>query len=176
MNALNIVYSFMFEKKCQGAEMFYAKELEKIYLGILSEHGIQYEFHIFRFASLLVSNNDDLEKHNIGSKITICFTACIDRIFKDMMDPGTIIRSMGDTVRPLCKLMAGKKNSFNDTFDIDCPLKSIPIQLLTLVNMLIDGPTCTTVSQASLLIAQLIFSNFKQAPDHNATLFFRDRT
>ena len=101
VNALNIVYLFMFEKKYQGAEVFYAKELEKIYLGILSEHGIQYEFHIFRFASLLVSNNDDLEKHNIGSKITICFTACIDRIFKDMMDPGTIIRSMGDTVRPL---------------------------------------------------------------------------
>ena len=101
VNALNIVYSFMFEKKCQGAEVFYAKELEKIYLGILSEHGIQYEFHIFRFASLLVSNTDDLAKHNIGLKITICFTACIDRIFKDMMDPGTIIRSMEDTVRPL---------------------------------------------------------------------------
>ena len=93
-----------------------------------------------------------------------------------MMDPGTTIHSMGDTVRPLCKLMAEKKNSFNDTFDIDCPLKSIPIQLLTLVNMFIDGPTCTTVSQASLLIAQLIFSNFKQAPGHNAPVFCRDRT
>ena len=50
VNALNIVYSFMFEEKCQGAEVFYAKDLEKIYLGILSEHGIQYEFHISRFA------------------------------------------------------------------------------------------------------------------------------
>ena len=74
-----------------------------------------------------------------------------------MMDFGTIIRSMRDVARPLRKLMAEKKNSFNSTFDIDCQLKSTPIQLLTLVNMLIDGPACTTVSQASLLIAQLIF-------------------
>ena len=153
-------------------EVFYAKNLEKIYLEILSEHRIQYESHTSRFASLLVSNNDDFEKRNIGSKITICFTACADTVFEDM-DPGTIIRSMRD-VRPLHKLMAGKKNSFNGTFDIDCELKSIPIQLLTLVNMLINGRACTRVSQASLSIAQLIFSNFKQAPGCNAAAFRRD--
>ena len=164
----------MLEEKSQGVEVLYAKDLEKTYLEILSEHGIQYECHTSWFASLLVSNNDDLEKCNIGSKITICFTACADTIFKDMMDPGTIIRSTRDIVRPLRKLMAEKKNSFNGTFDIDCQLKLIPIQLLTLVNMLIDGPACTTVSQASLSIAQLIFSNFKQAPGHNAAAFRRD--
>ena len=71
VNALNTVYSFMFEEKCQGVEVFYAKDLEKIYLEILSEHGIQYESHTSRFASLAVSNNDDLEKRNIGSKITM---------------------------------------------------------------------------------------------------------
>ena len=64
-----------------------------------------------------------------------------------MMDLGTIICSMRDVVRPFRVLMAEKKNLFNGTFDIDCQLKSIPIQLLTLVNMLIDGPACTTVSQ-----------------------------
>ena len=64
--------------------------------------------------------------------------------------------------------------AFNGTFDLDCQLKSISIQLLTLVNMLIDGPTRTAVSQASLSIAQLIFSNFKQAPGRNATAFCRD--
>ena len=174
VNALNTVYSFMFEEKCQGAEVFHAKDFEKIYLEILSEHGIQYESHTSRFASLLVSNNDNLEKRNIGSKITICFTACADTIFKDMMDPGTIIRSMRDVVRPLRKLIAEKKNSFNGTFDINCQLKSIPIQLLTLVNMLIDGRACTTVSQASLSVAQLIFSSFKQVPGRNAAAFCRD--
>ena len=62
-----------------------------------------------RFVSLLVSNNDDLEKRNIGSKITICFTACADTIFKDMMEPGIIIRSMRDIVRSLCMFMAKKE-------------------------------------------------------------------
>ena len=75
INALNTVYSFIFEEKCQGVEVFYAKDLEKIYLEILSEHGIQYESHTSWFAYLLVSNNDDLKKGNMGSKITICFTA-----------------------------------------------------------------------------------------------------
>ena len=96
----------MFEEKYKGVEVFHAKNLEKIYLEILSEHGIQYESHRSQFASLLFSDNDDLERRNIGSKTTICFTVCADRIFKDMMDPGTIIHSMGDVVRPLRKLMA----------------------------------------------------------------------
>ena len=40
--------------------------------------------------------------------------------------------------------------------------------------MFIDGSACTTVSQASLSIAQLILSNFKQAPGRNAAAFRRD--
>ena len=165
---MNPVYSFMFEEKCQGVEVFHPKNLEKIYLGILSEHGIQYESHISQFASLLISNNDDLEKRNIGSDITICFTACTDTIFEDMMDSGTIIRSMRDVVRLLRKLMAEKKNSFNNAFDIDCRLKSIPIQLMTLVNVFIDDSACTAV--LLILIKPLcqlpnyFFSNFRQMP------------
>ena len=50
--ALNTVYSFMFEERCQGVEMFYANGLEKICLESLSEHGIQFESHTSRFASL----------------------------------------------------------------------------------------------------------------------------
>ena len=66
------------------------------------------------------------------------------------------------------------KNLFSGTSDTDCQLKSIPIQLLTLINMLIDGSACTTVSQASSSIAQVMFSGFKQAPGCNATGFCRD--
>ena len=150
------------------------KGFRKIYLEVLSKYGIQYESHTSRFASLLFSNNDDLQKRNIGSKITICFTAFADEIFKNMMDHGTIIRSMRDFVRPLRRLKAEKKNSFDRTFDIDCQLKLIAIQLLKLVNMLTDDSACATVSQASLSIAQLIISNFKQAPVRNASAFRRD--
>ena len=53
-------------------------------------------------------------------------------------------------------------------------MNSIPIQLLTLLSMPIDGPACATVIQASLSIAQLIFSNFKQTPGRNATPFCRN--
>ena len=81
---------------------------------------------------------------------------------------------MRDIVRSLCMFMAKKKNSISGTFDIDCQLKSIPIQLLTLGNLLIDGPVCTTVIQAPSSIVQLIFSYFKLAPGRNATAFRRD--
>ena len=40
--------------------------------------------------------------------------------------------------------------------------------------MLTDDSACATVSQASLSIAQLIISNFKQAPVRNASAFRRD--
>ena len=106
---MNTVDSVLIEEKYYNLEVFHAKDLEKIYLKIVSEHGIQYESHTSRFASLLASNNGDLGKRNAGSNITICFTACADTIFKDMMEPGIIIRSMRDIVRSLCMFMAKKE-------------------------------------------------------------------
>ena len=76
VNSLNTVDSVLIEEKYYNLEVFHAKDLEKIYLKIVSEHGIQYESHTSRFASLLFSNNDDVSKRNKGSKITICFTSC----------------------------------------------------------------------------------------------------
>ena len=53
-------------------------------------------------------------------------------------------------------------------------MKSIPIQFLTLVNMFIDSSAYTTVSQASLVISQLIFLNFKMVPGCYSIAFRRD--
>ena len=77
MNALNTIDSFMSE----GVEVFDTKDLDKIYLEIISEDGIQYESNTSQFASLLVLNNDDLDKRNIGSKVIACCTACVYREF-----------------------------------------------------------------------------------------------
>ena len=98
INALSTVYSFIFEEKRQGIELFHVKDLEKIYFEIFSEHGIQYESDTSQCTSLLVSNNNVLEKSNIGSKVKICFTAYADTIFKDMMDHIIIIHSMRGAV------------------------------------------------------------------------------
>ena len=81
---------------------------------ILSEHGIQWESHTSWFVSLLVSNNDDFEQCNLGSKISICFIVCTDTSLKDIVDSGTKIHSLRH-VSSLRKLMAEKKNSFNGT-------------------------------------------------------------
>ena len=94
VNALSTVYSFIFEEKRQDVEVFHPKDLEKIYFEIFSEHRIKYESDTSRCTSLLVSNNNDLEKSNIGSKVKICFTADADTIFKDTMDHSIIIYSM----------------------------------------------------------------------------------
>ena len=57
VNIWNAVYLFMFEENCQVVVVFYEKDLENVYLEILSEHGIQCESHTSQFTSLLVSNN-----------------------------------------------------------------------------------------------------------------------
>ena len=41
---------------------------------------------------------------------------------------------------PLRKIMAARENNFHGSFDEESQLRSVPIQLLTLVSMLIDGP------------------------------------
>ena len=86
------------------------------------------------------------------------------------METDTITCSIRDVVRPFRKLTAEKESSFNRTFHIDCQLKLIPIQLLTLVNVLIDGPACTTVSEAYLSTTQFIFCNFKKVLGLNADI------
>lgn len=86
--------------------MFHVKDSEKIFLEILLEHETQDESYTSRFSSLLVSNNHNIEKRCIDSKMKLCFTTCADTIFKYMMDSSTIIRTMTDVVRHLCKLMA----------------------------------------------------------------------
>ena len=77
VNTLNTIDSFMSE----GVEVFGAKDLDKIYLEIISEDGIQYKSNTSRFAFLLTLNNDDLDKRNISSKVITCCTACVDREF-----------------------------------------------------------------------------------------------
>ena len=58
--------------------------------------------------------------------------------------------------------MSQKENKFDGNFDEDSQNKSVPVQLLTLVSMLIDGPGMNNqISQSSLTISQLVLSNYK---------------
>ena len=60
--------------------------------------------------------------------------------------------------------MEDTNNDFDGSFENDCQRKSIPIQLFTVISMLIDGVGMHNegFSQQSLTISQLIQSNFKK--------------
>ena len=126
------------EEKEHPGSVFEVMGLENMYIDLLKNYGICYKSHVTHFADLLISKHGDLEKRLLSKKLTIYFKRT-----------GYVL--MGDTLEP---------SSF-----VTClrNVKSIPIQLLTLVGMLIDGSVVSNpISQASLTVSQHILSSFKQ--------------
>ena len=78
---------------------------------------------------------------------------------------------------PLRKILSSKLNNFDGSFEEDCQTRSVPIELLTLISMLIDGPFIhnRNFSQPALTISQLIMSNFRQKA-HNTFQHTHQRT
>ena len=66
--------------------------------------------------------------------------------------------------------MAYSGNKLNETFIENCQVTSVPIELLTLVSLLIDGSNIdiSNFRQPFLTVSQLILTNFKQSY-HNVT-------
>ena len=54
------------------------------------------------------------------------------------MMPANLSRPQNIVV-PLRNVMEDTKSDFEGSFENDCQLKSVPIQLLTVISMLIDG-------------------------------------
>ena len=80
-------------------------------------------------------------------------------IFDSVKDSNEFYQSMLDTALPLRQMMTETSNNFDETFKNIDQIISIPILLLTLVSMLIDGPSVSNrhFSQPALTITQLIF-------------------
>ena len=171
VSALDKVYFHMCEIEQQApSTVFEVKDLERMYIDLLQCHDIIVSSHVSRFSELLIARHQELEKQNIGKKIVVYFKGTADAFLSDFLSaPSSFLHSMHELVMSLRKILSSKLNKFNGCFEEDCQAKSVPIELLTLTSMLIDGPFIhnRNFSQPALTISQLILTNFRNKPQSN---------
>ena len=114
-----------------------------------------------------------VELQNIRKKLTLFFKSTADDLINDSLsDSNDCYQTLLDTVLPLRQMMEKTSNYLDDNIITNIEqANSIPIHLLTLVSMLIDGPGVSShqFSQPSLTIAQLIQKNFHKNKNHDTT-------
>ena len=112
-----------------------------------------------------------VELRNIGKKLTLFFKSTADALLNDSInDSDDYYQTLLDTVLPLRQMMEKTSNNLDDNIITNIEqVNSIPIHLLTLVSMLIDGPGVSNHQflQPSLTIAQLIQTNFRKNKNHD---------
>ena len=76
--------------------------------------------------------------------------------------PDDFTRSIRDVVVPIRNSMKIVKNKFDGSFKNECQKDSVPIELLVLISMLVDGVGIENqgFSQEALTISQLVMYNF----------------
>ena len=95
----------------------------------------------------MTSSLENLVAKTQNKVVMVCFSQTREDIYWD-----TFVKQLRAVVTPIRNDMLKKVNHFEGSFDEDSQMKSIPIRLLTLINLLIDG-TCeggNHVRQAAL--------------------------
>ena len=165
-SAMSKIISYIYETEDEvPGSVFDATCLEAMYIELLKCHNIQVVSHITRFTDKLVAQIEYLEKRTIGRKVSLYFKAAFDTVLLDKaIEPDIFMRSIRHVVQPIRNAMSLTENSFQGTFAEDSQIDSVPIQLLTLVSMLIDGTNFANkgFSQPALSASQIIMYNFRK--------------
>ena len=151
---------------------FFVDEMEGIYLTYLSEHGIERESHVSRFAPKILQELPDLETRKCGKRLVFFFSETINSVLKEYLsDHGGFIRKVRKLVTPIRHDMSIRKNHFSGSIEDGDQEKSTSILLLTLISMLVDGHADieNDCSQATLSIAQCITFNMRKSKKGRST-------
>ena len=81
-----------------------------------------------------------------------------------MVETTAFLKSIQDIEIPIRRAMESVENQFHDNFEPNCQANSVPVQLLTLISLILDGFSVDNkgYSQSTLTCAQLIMSSFKK--------------
>ena len=114
-----------------------------------------------RFAELLLSRVPGLLKEFSGNKLNVFFDYAVQNNIQNSQD---FFESLVNIVGPVRQAMRLKCQSTdaNFTFDKASQIKSVPIELLTLVNFILEGINLSEkgFSKESLALAQAMMFNF----------------
>ena len=85
-------------------------------------------------------------------------------LFDRVVEPDNFMKSMRDIVQAIRNVTSLTQNTFNVEFTGDSQMNSLPIQLLSLISMLIDGTNISNkgFSQASLTTSQIVVYYFRK--------------
>ena len=162
-SSLNKIIYYMKEQDIENPGIiFEVKSLEKMYIELLSHHGIEQNSHVTRFADTLLSQCKNLEKRTIQKSVVICFKSTVESLISDSIsDQKTFLKSIQDVVIPIRKSIQLIKNT-EQSFNNDTQISSVSKPLLELISLIVDGVSVenTGYSQATLTISQLITSNY----------------
>ena len=162
-------------------------ELSKLYTNRLEQFGHSGSTHVHttRLKERILAHFPDLQAHTEGRDVLLVFDEDVGKVLRktladDYDDNGIHLAKAADIVR---KDMLQTKSTFNGTFSEECQKDSLSKLLLSLVEMILQGPSITDQSehsenrQSALSIAQLMMyhSQSRRSSTKNTSYHSRDR-
>ena len=159
----NQIIFFINEQRRDSKTQFEINRLEQMFKDHLDHDGISYTCHSSRFYDRLKAALPEPEKRIIKGKSVICFSSNVNKILEDITN-ASINEEGAKVVNPIRNDMSSITNSFNGSFLENCQEKSIPLRLLSLCSLLIDGcdPHKKSASQSALTISQIITREYRK--------------
>ena len=149
--------------------VFKLADLASMYTSRMEQLGasITARVHTTRLKDRLLSKVPGLEAHKQGRDILLAFRedlgVALQRAYQEDCDDKAIhLTKAASIVR---REMMAAKNTFKGSFESNCQSNSVPTSLLSLVNMILYGPSIQTQAspsakaQSGLSIAQLLMFN-----------------
>lgn len=149
-------------------------DLVKFYTCKLQELGAEYgKVNATRLKERIITAFPDLTAHTVGRETQLVSKYEIGGILSAAKRMDSVAMCLARAAHIVRREVFKVKNSFNGTFSSQCQKTSVPASLLTLVGMVMKGPTTKTNpadSQACLSVAQLIvFNSISRAHDRPET-------
>ena len=109
-----------------------------MYVEMLDGHGIVRSTQVCQFAELLLARVPGLLKGLSGNKVSVFFDFAVQNNTQYAQD---FFKSLANIVKPVRQAMRLKYQSMNTSFKFDKARRivSVPIELLTLVNFILEG-------------------------------------
>ena len=160
------VIEFTYEKdREEPGSSFSVKSLEEQYMSLLHDQGIKYTSHVTRFADKLAENIDGLIKDTTRKKIIVYLQQDVSKIMYNSCDsPNIFMSKLRDVTTQIRNTTVIQKNKLVGSFNKDSQADSVPIALMTLMSMLVDGNATgnNVLSQGALTSAQVVKYNFRK--------------
>ena len=136
---------------------FVVSDLETMCKKLLQERDINYM--PTHFTNELLVAIPKLEKRLVGSKVTLFLRSDLDEsLLEELMN----VKLLNKVIKPIRKAMLFYQNSFDGTFKPNCQENFVPIELLTLVNMTVEGTNIDAkITQSSHSCAKMMLSDNK---------------